>query len=129
NLLGPLAANAQDLMQRAALVVLGRSTVERQLAFAHERGWQHLPFAQTVSDAYALDFGGLDPEKGWEYPVLAVFHKKGGTVRLFWKGEMTGAMADKGKDPRGGPDLAPLWTVLDMTPGGRGKDWYPKLEY
>jgi len=23
----------------------------------------------------------------------------------------------------------PLWTVLDMTPGGRGTDWYPKLEY
>ncbi|MFP3534535.1 DUF899 domain-containing protein, partial [Burkholderia sp. SIMBA_042] len=23
----------------------------------------------------------------------------------------------------------PIWTVLDMTPGGRGKDWYPKLEY
>jgi predicted dithiol-disulfide oxidoreductase (DUF899 family) len=23
----------------------------------------------------------------------------------------------------------PLWTVLDMTPGGRGSDWYPKLEY
>jgi hypothetical protein len=22
----------------------------------------------------------------------------------------------------------PLWTVLDMTPGGRGRDWYPKLE-
>lgn len=23
----------------------------------------------------------------------------------------------------------PVWTVLDMTPGGRGSDWYPKLEY
>lgn len=23
----------------------------------------------------------------------------------------------------------PIWTVLDMTPGGRGSDWYPKLEY
>lgn len=23
----------------------------------------------------------------------------------------------------------PVWTVLDMTPGGRSTDWYPKLEY
>jgi len=23
----------------------------------------------------------------------------------------------------------PLWTLLDLTPGGRGSDWYPKLEY
>ncbi len=24
---------------------------------------------------------------------------------------------------------APLWAVLDMTPEGRGADWYPKLDY
>ena len=38
-------------------------------------------------------------------------------------------MADPGQDPRGGPDLDPLWLMLDLTPGGRGTDWYPKLEY
>jgi predicted dithiol-disulfide oxidoreductase (DUF899 family) len=37
--------------------------------------------------------------------------------------------ADPGQDPRGAPDIMPIWTVLDMTPGGRGTDWYPKLEY
>ena len=31
--------------------------------------------------------------------------------------------------PRGAPDLAPLWMVLDSTPEGRGADWYPKLGY
>ncbi|MBA3896971.1 MAG: DUF899 family protein [Sphingomonadaceae bacterium] len=133
NLLGPLDANAKDLMQRAALAVLGRSTVERQLAFAQERGWRALKFLQTVGDAYALDFGGLDPKTGWEWPVMAVFKKsgsgKGAKVRLFWKGEMTGEMADNGKDPRGGPDLSPLWTALDLTPEGRGDKWYPKLDY
>lgn len=64
-------------------------------------------------------------------PVIAVFKKDGSDakVRLFWKGEMTGEMADEGKDPRGGPDIAPLWTALDLTPEGRGEKWYPKLEY
>lgn len=133
NLLGPLDANARDLAQRAALAVIGRSNVERQIAFARERGWQALKFYQSVGDDYALDFGGLDPKSGWEYPVLAVFRKEGGetnaAVRLFWKGEMTDKMADEGKDPRGGPDFAPLWTVLDLTPEGRGETWYPKLQY
>ncbi|MBF3851164.1 DUF899 domain-containing protein, partial [Burkholderia pseudomallei] len=23
----------------------------------------------------------------------------------------------------------PLWTILDMTPEGRGIDWYPSLDY
>ena len=27
------------------------------------------------------------------------------------------------------PDPTPLWTILDWTPGGRGSNWYPKLEY
>ena len=129
NLLGPLDANARDIMQRAALVVLARSAVERQLAFAQERGWRQLRFAQTKGDAFALDFGGLDSEKDWEYPVLAVFQRDGTKVRLFWKGAMTGEMAQDGKDPRGGPDLATLWPVLDLTPEGRGKNWYPKLIY
>ena len=133
NLLGPLNANATDITQRVALAVLGRSKVDRQLAFAQERGWHALSFIQTVGDDYARDFSGLDPETGSEWPVLAVFHKEGvgvdATVRLFWKGEMTGEMADEGKDPRGGPDFAPLWTALDLTPEGRGEKWYPKLNY
>jgi predicted dithiol-disulfide oxidoreductase (DUF899 family) len=133
NLLGPLDANAKDLMQRAALAVLGRSTVERQLAFAQERGWHALKFHQLAGDDYAVDFGGLDPKTGSEWPVMAVFKKsgsgQGAKVRLFWKGEMTAEMSDKGKDPRGGPDFAPLWTVLDLTPEGRGDTWYPKLDY
>jgi predicted dithiol-disulfide oxidoreductase (DUF899 family) len=123
----------QDLTQRAALAVLGRSTVERQLAFARERGWRALTFFQTVGDDYAFDFGGLDPASGAEWPVIAVFTKHGtgkdAAVRLFWKAEMTAAMADAGKDPRGGADLSSLWTALDLTPEGRGDTWYPKLAY
>jgi len=129
NLLGPLDANTPDLQQRVAVAVLGRSPVERQLAFAKERAWDALPFYQTVGDDYGLDFGGLDQSNGWEYPVLAVFQKSSAGVRLFWRGEMTKEMAEPGKDPRGGPDPAILWTMLDLTPEGRGTDWYPKLAY
>jgi len=42
---------------------------------------------------------------------------------------MTPEMADPGEDPRLAPDIAALWSILDLTPGGRGKDWYPKLSY
>ena len=129
NLLGPLEANARDITQRVALAVLGRSPVDRQLAFALERGWEALSFYQTVGDEYALDFGALDLKSGWEYPVLAVFQKKDDEIRLFWRAEMTKAMSEQGKDPRGGPDLATLWKILDFTPEGRGSDWYPKLSY
>jgi predicted dithiol-disulfide oxidoreductase (DUF899 family) len=37
--------------------------------------------------------------------------------------------ADPGQDPRGAVDIAPLWSILDMTLAGCGTDWYPKLNY
>jgi predicted dithiol-disulfide oxidoreductase (DUF899 family) len=128
NLLGPLNGNAADIKQRAALKILGRSPVERQLAFARERGWTELDFVQTVGDDYARDIGVLTPD-GDEYPALVVYRRDDGQVRLFWAGEMSGTMTDPGQDPRGAPDLAPLWNVLDLTPEGRDPDWYPKLSY
>lgn len=130
NLIGPLAANAADIRQRVALAVVGRSTVERQKAFARERGWSDaLPLYQAQGDAFSLRIGGLDPESGFESPALLVLRKDGDTVRLHWMGETTGEMADPGEDPRGAVDLSPLWNVLDLTPAGRDPQWYPKLEY
>ncbi len=128
NLLGPLNGNAADIKQRTALKILGRSPVERQLAFAQERGWAGLDFVQTMGDDYARDLGVLTPE-GAEYPALVVYRREGERVRLFWASEMSGEMTDPGQDPRGAPDLAPLWNILDMTPEGRDPKWYPKLRY
>lgn len=128
NWLGAIEGNAADIKQRVALKILGRSPVERQIAFAAERGWKDLDFVQTVGDDYAKDLGIL-ADDGSELAALVVFKRDGDTVRLFWASEMTGEMADPGQDPRDAPDIASLWNILDLTPGGRGKDWYPKLSY
>ncbi len=128
NLLGSVNGNAADIKQRVALKILGRSPVERQLAFAQERGWRDLNFVKTVGDDYANDLGILMPD-GSEYPALNVFKRDGDKVRLFWASEMSKEMADPGQDPRDSPDLGALWSVLDLTPEGRGTDWYPKLSY
>lgn len=128
NLLGALNGNAADIKQRVALKVLGRSPVDRQYAFAQERGWRELNFVQTVGDDYAKDLGVLMAD-GSEYPALVVYQRDRDQVRLFWASEMTREMADPGQDPRGAPDITSLWTILDLTPEGRGTDWYPKLQY
>lgn len=128
NWLGSVNGNANDIKQRAALKILGRSPIERQIAFAQERGWEHLDFVQTLGDDYAQDLGLLDA-KGSEDPAFVVFKRDGERVRLFWASEMSKEMADPGQDPRDAPDIASLWTILDFTPEGRGADWYPKLRY
>ena len=127
SLLGSLDIPAVDIEQRAALAIIGRSPVARQLAFARERGWRNLKFYQCVGDDFPTDYRGLAPD-GSEWPALDVWKKDDGKVYHFWAGE-SGKTADPGEDPHGAPDPTPLWTILDLTPGGRGTDWYPKLEY
>lgn len=128
NWLGAVNGNGNDIKQRVALKIIGRSPVARQQAFAQERGWQALDFVQTIGDDFTSDFALLNPD-GTENPALAVFKRNGSGIRLFWKSEMTPKMADPGQDARDAPDVAALWTLLDLTPGGRGADWYPSLEY
>jgi predicted dithiol-disulfide oxidoreductase (DUF899 family) len=128
NWLGAVDGNGMDIAQRVSLKILGRSTVERQMAFAAERGWRHLDFVQTVGDDYANDLGLIN-EDGTENPAFVVFRRDRDKVRLFWASEITREMADPGQDPRDAPDIASLWSILDLTPEGRGTDWYPKLSY
>ncbi|MBA3895890.1 MAG: DUF899 family protein [Sphingomonadaceae bacterium] len=127
SLLGSFDIPARDIVQRIAVAVIGRSPVSRQLAFARERGWRNLKFYQCVGDDFPKDYRGLAPD-GSEWPALDVWVKDGATVRHFWAGE-SGGTQDPGQDPHGAPDPTPLWNILDLTPEGRGADWYPKLEY
>jgi len=127
-LLGPLDGNAADIGQKISLAVVARSPLERIQAFGHERGWRNLRLHQDLNDEYSKAYFGLLPD-GSEVPAFNVFTRRDGVIRHFWSGEMTSDSADTGQDPRGAPDLSPLWNILDMTPEGRGTDWYPKLEY
>ena len=128
NWLGAVNGNARDITQQVALKIAGRSSVERQRAFALERGWDALDFVQTAGDGYARDLGLINPD-GSENPALTVYRRDGDTIRLFWSSGMTMAMADPGQDPRDSPDIAALWSILDLTPSGRPANWYPKLSY
>jgi predicted dithiol-disulfide oxidoreductase (DUF899 family) len=128
NLLGAWEGNAADIGQRVSLVVVARSPIARLLAWKRERGWKSLRLYSDLNDAYSHDYFGLLPD-GSEVPSINVFTRRDGTIRHFWTGEMSGSTADPGQDPRGAPDPAPLWLALDMTPEGRGGDWYPKLDY
>jgi predicted dithiol-disulfide oxidoreductase (DUF899 family) len=128
NLLGPIAANAADIAQKAALAIVGRSPVSRQEAFARERGWRGLTFYQALGDDFPRDYRALAAD-GSEWPSLLVLVRREGKVYLSWGAEMGGETADPEQDPRGAPDLAPLWNLLDLTPAGRDPDWYPSLDY
>jgi predicted dithiol-disulfide oxidoreductase (DUF899 family) len=128
SLLSAWDGEVPDITQRVALAAIARSPIERLTAFKRTRGWHHLPLVSDPSGDFSRDYHGMTKDGG-DDAAFNVFTRRGGVIRHFWSGEMDGATADPGQDPRGAPDLMPLWTILDVTPEGRGTDWYPKLNY
>lgn len=117
---------AVNLRERVAIVVTARSAIGRLVEYKKQRGLANLPFFSDTSGEYTRTY--VNAEDG-DVPGFSVFTRRNGTIRHFYTGEMSGHMADPGQDPRGAPDLDPLWLMLDLTPAGRGTDWYPKLDY
>jgi predicted dithiol-disulfide oxidoreductase (DUF899 family) len=126
SLLSAWDGEGPDVEQRVALAAVARSSIDRLIEFKKERGWRHLRIYSDPSGEYTRDYVSKEDA---DTPAFNVFTRRDGTVRHFWSAEMGFETADPGQDPRGAPDLMPLWTILDNTPEGRGKDWYPRLDY
>lgn len=119
-------AKLPDVEQRVAFIFVARSPIERLVAAKKARGWTRHKIYSDSSGDYTRDYVSREDA---DAPGYNVFTRRDGTIRHFWSGEMGPATADPGQDPRGAPDIDPLWTILDTTPEGRGADWYPSLSY
>lgn len=113
------------VQQRVAFAMVARSSIERILAYGKERGWKNLKLYSDPSGEYTHDWVSAEDA---DMPAYNVFTRKDGTIRHFWRSEGGKETADPGQDPHDAPDMSALWTILDTTPEGRGKDWYPKLD-
>ena len=128
SMLGALDGEMPDILQRVPVVIVARSPIARLQAFAQERGWRHLRFASSGGNDFNRHYADEEPGKG-DNAGFNVFVRRGGKIHHFWGDEMGFESADPGQDPRGAPEIMPIWILLDMTPGGRGTDWYPALHY
>jgi predicted dithiol-disulfide oxidoreductase (DUF899 family) len=128
SIIDSLEGAAQHVNQRANLAIVAKSPLPRILTFARNRGWRNLRFLSSSENSYNRLYHGEDAE-GHQSPMLNVFVKRNGKVRHFWASELTFAKTEKGMHPRHVDMIWPLWNLLDLTPEGRGKDWYPRLNY
>ncbi len=127
SILDSLDGAAAHLAQVTNLVVIAKSPLARILEHAKNRGWSHLRLLSSENNGYNRDYGAETPD-GSQMPMFNVF-VKGKSVRHFWGSELLYAKPERGQDPRHADLIWPLWNVLDITPAGRGKDFYPKLDY
>jgi predicted dithiol-disulfide oxidoreductase (DUF899 family) len=142
HMLDSLDGVARHARQRVGLYIVAKSPLARLLAFARERGWQHLTFLSTAGNSYDRDYYGdslgltkalrgqqafKDGEE-WDMPMLNVFTREGGAVVHRWGSELLWVPAEPGQEYRHNDALDPLWGLLDTLPSGRG-EFQPKLAY
>jgi len=119
---------AEHATQRINLAVVAKADLPRLLAHAEQRGWRRLRMLSSGANTYNRDYHG-EAADGSQLPMMNVFRRDGETIRHFWGSELLYAPSEPGQDPRHGDTLEPLWNLFDLTPEGRGTDWYPDLSY
>jgi predicted dithiol-disulfide oxidoreductase (DUF899 family) len=110
------------------LAIVAKAPIERVAAFARDRGWKHARLLSAANTSFRRDYGGDDHE-GHPVPMLTVFKRwPDGVIRLHWASELIHAPSDPGQDPRHLGTVEPLWTLFDLTPGGR-PDTNEQIDY
>ncbi len=128
SIIDSLDGAAVNVSQRANLAIVAKSPLPRLLTFARNRGWKNLRFLSSADNSYNRIYHG-ETEDGHQNPIMNVFVKRGDKVRHYWASELMFIKAEKGQNQRHVDMIWPLWNLLDLTPEGRGKDWYPKIAY
>jgi predicted dithiol-disulfide oxidoreductase (DUF899 family) len=128
SILDSLDRTAPHATQRINLAIVAKSPLERVRAFARGRGWTNLRILSAANNDYQRDYGGETPD-GHQLPALNVFVRDGERVRHFYNAELLYGEMDPGQDARHIDLVWPLWNLFDLTPIGRGSDWYPALSY
>jgi predicted dithiol-disulfide oxidoreductase (DUF899 family) len=119
---------APHVAQRASLVVVAKSPIDRITSFARERGWHRLRLLSSEANSYNHDYHGED-DRGAQLPMMNVFTRRDGRIYHTWASEMLFAATERGEDGRHVDSIWPLWNLFDLTAEGRGTTWYPKLRY
>ena len=113
--------------ERLSLAVVARTSIDSLTGFAARRGWQHLPLLSGAGTSYQPDYHcEYETQWGDQHPVLNVFRRDDTGIHHFWASELYFCELDG--QPRHMDLTWPLWNVLDLTPMGRGDDWYPALQ-
>jgi predicted dithiol-disulfide oxidoreductase (DUF899 family) len=115
--------------QRINVVIVVKAALPRALEHARARGWRHLRIISSARNTFNRDYHGESLDDGQQQPMLNVFRRDGDDIRHFWGSELLSEPTDPGEDPRHGDTIDPLWNLFDLTPDGRGTDWYPDLTY
>lgn len=128
SMLDGLDGQSAHVGRQASLAIIAKAPIAQLKAFARERGWRHLRLLSSAHNRFNADYHG-ETAGGAQLPMLNVFVRRDGAIFHTWASELYFAPNEPGQNPRHIDMIWPIWNVLDLSPEGRGRDWFPKLAY
>ena len=125
--LDSLNGNAPHLEQRINLAVIAKAPSSDLAEFAGSRGWSNLRLLSSGGNTFNTDYITECGEA--QIPVLNVFRKTSDGIFHSYATELFFAPAEEGQHNRHVGMMWPLWNIFDLTPDGRGENWFPGLNY
>ncbi len=113
---------------RVNFAVVAKAPLNKIREWARGRGWKNLRLLSSGNNTYNTDYFAENDEWG-QMPAINVFDKTEDGIYHFYNTELLYAPSEEGQHPRHADPFWPLWNLFDITPEGRGTDWFPKYSY
>jgi len=127
SIIDAIDGEVRHITRRINLAVVAKPPIEQIRRHAQARGWRDTRLLSSANNTYNADYWGEGPD-GDQRSTVNVFTRRSGKIHHVWNSELGLVASDPGQDPRHADFMWPLWSVLDLTPEGRGTDFQPKLD-
>ena len=117
-------AIVHHLKQRVNFAIVAQGEITEFRAWARQRHWNNLRLISSAGSLFKTDLQ-FQNSKEEQFPGVSVFVKyQDGSLRHFYS--ISAIMQEN--EYRGLDLYTPVWSLLDLTPDGRG-DWFPGVQY
>jgi len=128
SIIDAIDGSARHVVQRINFAVIAKAPIARLRQHARNRGWRHAQLLSSANNSFNRDYQA-EADNGQQFPLAHVFVRRGKKIHHSWSSELWFARPDPGQDMRHVDFMWPMWSMFDVTPEGRGKDWGPRLDY
>lgn len=128
SILDGLNGQAPHIMNKINFVAVAKAPIGKFHDWAKSREWNNLRLLSSFNNSFNTDYYAESPE-GNQWPLAHVFRKTEDGIYHFHSSELFFAPSEEGQNMRHVDTMWPLWNIFDLTPEGRGTDWYPKHSY
>jgi predicted dithiol-disulfide oxidoreductase (DUF899 family) len=126
SILDGLNGNSPHVNDRVNFAVVARAPIQKIRSWALSRSWKNLRLLSSLKNTYNADYFAENSASD-QLPALNVFYKTAEGIYHFYNTELLYVPPEKGQNPRHVDLIWPLWNLFDLTPEGRGTNWFPKL--